>query len=159
MDYASTSRYNPWIWMWVRPAETMRQILESGRTREVLLLAAVVGIQNALWVAEQESLGDHGPTSVILLLGSAIGALSGVVSVYLTAGLLTWLGRWLGGEGTGPRLRAAVAWSGQAWAHWAIRSMPSITRAHHFWVKSAGSFSSSGVFSLAASALAPSKST
>ena len=97
--------------MWLRPAETMRQLLESGRARHVFALAAAVGVQNALWVAEQESLGDHGPASAIVLLGCAIGAVSGIVSLYITAGLLTWLGRRMGGDGNGRRLRAAVAWS------------------------------------------------
>jgi hypothetical protein len=109
---------NPWISIWLRPGETMRDVLEGGRTRDVFIIAAIVGIQNALWAAQELSLGDHGPVRLILGFGAAVGAVSGVVWLLLTAGLLTWSGRWFGGSGGFRRLRAAVAWSAVpiAWA-------------------------------------------
>jgi hypothetical protein len=88
----------------------MRQILESDPERLVLALAAIAGVSRALDRASLKSLGDHLPLVAVLGLSIIGGALSGLLLLYLYGFLVRWTGRWFGGSGSAPQLRAAIAW-------------------------------------------------
>lgn len=102
---------NPWLSVWTRPRETIRRIIETDPTRSWLLVAALAGVANALDRASGRNAGDKLPLPTIIAGAVGLGAVWGVVSVYLGAFLLALTGRWIGGRGSRAELRAAVAWA------------------------------------------------
>lgn len=103
---------SPWISMWTNPRRTIREIVNENPERYVLRLAAVAGIGEALSRASQRSSGDDLSFLSVLMIVVAVGAIGGIFSLYISAALLKWTGRWLGGYGDSSEIRAAIAWSG-----------------------------------------------
>jgi hypothetical protein len=101
----------PWLTIWTAPRGTMRAILAADPKRYVLLLAAIVGAGETLNRASSRSMGDTWPVLVIFGLALTLGALGGVISLYISGAVLSWSGGLLGGEGDSKHVRAAVAWA------------------------------------------------
>lgn len=102
---------NPWISMWTKPRETIRQIVATDPQRMVLLLAAVVGVSNFLDRAAARGMGDRIELPLILAAAVIAGPIFGIVSFYVGGLLLRWTGGWLGGTAGAKNIRAAMAWS------------------------------------------------
>lgn len=102
---------NPWISMWTRPRETVRQQLEMDPAKHVLLLITLGGAAGQLGngaIADGPELAYR----VGILVGAAIGgAIWAVVCLYLGGWLVGLTGRALGGVGTALQCRTAMAWS------------------------------------------------
>jgi len=102
---------NPWFSIWIKPRETIRWIVDTDPTRQVILLAALGGIAQSLDRAAGRSAGDILSIPVIFLLVLFGGSIGGVISLYIGGAILSWTGSWFGGEATSEEVRAALAWS------------------------------------------------
>ncbi len=102
---------NPWLSIWVKPRETMRWIVDTDPTRQVVLLAVLGGIAQFLDRAAGRSLGDTLSVSVILIIALFVGSIGGLISLHIGGALLRWTGSWFGGQATSEEVRAAIAWS------------------------------------------------
>lgn len=98
--------------IWLHPRGTMRAALERDSRREMLLLAALLGVALLLVSAVDDRWGETLATGWIVLIIVAGGPPFGVFWVYLMGGLLHWTGRWLGGGASPGRIRQAVAFGG-----------------------------------------------
>ena len=102
----------PWVTIWLYPRRTIRAILDSPQPqRFVYLLSALGGIEGFLNRASRQSAGDSTSLWSILAMAIVLGALGGIVQLYVTAGLAGWVGRQLGGEASGEEVRPAFAWA------------------------------------------------
>ena len=102
--------FNPWVSIWTRPRETIERIVETDPEKHVVALAALGGVVQALSQASDHNLGDRVGLLVILAMVLIAGSIGGVIGVYLSAVLLRWTGKWIGGNASTVNLRAAVAW-------------------------------------------------
>jgi hypothetical protein len=102
---------NPWVSMWTRPRATIRQIVMSDSQRHVHLLAMISGVGQSLSNAEERNLGRQMGVPAVLVFCLIVGAIGGLIGLYLGGALLRWTGSWLGGQATSAQVRAAYAWS------------------------------------------------
>jgi hypothetical protein len=103
---------NPWISIWIEPRATMRQILDTDPKRLVILLIALSTIASTLDYALGSPMAlEHGLPAVFI--GAVVvGALAGIVSLYVFGYLIKWTGSWIGGKGDVVAIRASMAWAG-----------------------------------------------
>lgn len=95
----------PWVGMLTRPRETMRYLLEHDPQRQVHTLAMAGGMASELMSSMLLADGHFSGGAMLL------GAIGGLLSLYVYGFLLTWCGRLLGGRGSGKEVRAALAWA------------------------------------------------
>lgn len=107
----SGEKLNPWFSMWIRPRETIQQIVDANPERLVLFLAAITGISESLDRSSMQSLGDKMELAGILTIAFVAGPFLGILKLYLGGALLRWTGGWIGGHGSPQHIRAAMAWS------------------------------------------------
>lgn len=101
---------NPWISMWTRPREVVRQQLETDPTQHVLLLAILAGIAGNLDNAVSPA--DEIAYRLGTLAGAVVaGAISGIIVLFVLGWLLGVTGRWLGGVAYAKEVRTAWAWA------------------------------------------------
>ena len=110
----------PWIAIWMSPREAIKKIVDRDPTNQVIMLGALAGALVMLNAMLSAALG-FAPTPLpaplvpylpILTFASPfLGAAFGVLGLYLTAFMMDWSGRALGGVGNALTVRAAVAWS------------------------------------------------
>ena len=93
MESGSTSLPNPFVSIWTSPRRTIRAWIDSASPELVLGLAAVAGISDALERASSKSLGDHASLPVLLGLTVVVGAISGLMTLYVLGFLVAWTGR------------------------------------------------------------------
>lgn len=102
---------NPWISIWTKPRDTMKEVFQSSPKGVFLLFLAGAFVQ-VLDRAVQRNLGDsiNSLTGmiVIFILGSLLGA---ATYYYLVPVMLRWVGSLVGGKGTTERVRYSVAYS------------------------------------------------
>lgn len=106
-----TTSLNPWVSIWLKPRETIRWIVATDPTRQVILLAALGGISQSLDRAAGRSAGDVLSVPVIFLIALIGGSIGGILSLYIGGAILRWTGSWFGGQATTEEVRAAIAWS------------------------------------------------
>lgn len=102
---------NPWVSMWTKPRQTVRQQLDTDPAKHVLLLGVLIGVfgqfgNNAIARSPDFSL------RVATLAGlMVVGALFGILWIYFGGWLTSVAGRMLGGLGRALECRTALAWS------------------------------------------------
>jgi hypothetical protein len=102
---------SPWLNIWIRPRGTIRGIVDSDPTQNVILLAMLGGVSNGLTRLFQSRPGDDLPVAGLLIGGLIGGSIGGILGIYLMGLLVRWTGNWLGGTADGAEVRAALAWS------------------------------------------------
>ena len=102
---------NPWLNIWVRPRDTIRNIVATNLKYGFLALCAFNGFPMALSFAQSISLGLTLPTWALVIGALLVCGFLGFISISISSALLLWTGRWLGGTGNYSTIRAAVAWS------------------------------------------------
>ncbi|MBI3616194.1 MAG: YIP1 family protein [Candidatus Omnitrophica bacterium] len=102
---------NPWISIWLKPRQTIRQIVDSNPRRFVRLLAIGGGIASMLMGSLPIILEAKVLFPVVVLLALVFGTLFGISGLYLFGWLYRWVGSWLGGQATLIETRAVVAWA------------------------------------------------
>jgi signal peptidase I len=102
---------SPWATIWLSPRQTIERIVATRPTHLVLPLA-MLGMVAGLYV-QLVSVGLAGLLGDWwLAVGFVVaGAVSGLVWLFPSALVLSWIGRLLGGEATARQLRAVIAWS------------------------------------------------
>jgi hypothetical protein len=109
---ADLSKFSPWLSVWRRPRDTIERIVATNPKYHVLLLAALTGISVKLlpWLYAD---GFGFTTELLdwrLLTIGALGGALGIVYLYVSAVLLSWSGRMLGGRASHAVMRAVLAW-------------------------------------------------
>ena len=102
--------FNPWLSIWTRPRETIQRIVDTDPEKHLVALAALGGVVQTLSEASNRDMGDRVGVLPILALALIAGSIGGVIGVYLSAVLLRWTGKWIGGNASTANLRAAIAW-------------------------------------------------
>jgi Yip1-like protein len=102
---------NPWTSIWTRPRETIRWLVANRLESQIIGLAMLAGIAQALDRASTKNLGDQFGLPAIVAFCLIFGVLGGGLSLYLSGFLIHFSGRWLGGHGSLPEIRTAIAWS------------------------------------------------
>jgi len=105
----------PFFSLWIAPRETMRRLVETDPTRYVIGLAMLRGGLGRLEIAWFSALSRRTPLSPLWPVGVAfgvvLGAIIGVIGLYVGAWLVGFFCRILGGVSTAIEMRAALAWS------------------------------------------------
>ncbi len=102
---------NPWLSIWLRPRETIRDIVETRIAYRVHMLAVLYGVELVLNRSIRKHVGDMMPWSWIWIGAMVLGPLVGLVLLYVGSFAFRWVGRKLGGNATFAEVRAAYAWS------------------------------------------------
>lgn len=90
---------NPLLSIWSRPTETLRYMLEKksiGYGFLIFLLSSISG--GSIAMAATDIFGGM-PLVFIVIISIIIAYGSGLIGWVITAGLYTWVGKWLGGKG------------------------------------------------------------
>ena len=101
--------------IWTAPRATIRRIVDSDPTRNVIALAAI-GPAISMLVSEwAEALGNNANLSVLWPISVAVyvalSAAFGVISLFIGGAIWRWSGSLLGGVASQAEVRAAIAWS------------------------------------------------
>lgn len=107
----TTLPLDPWLSMWVSPRATIRQIINTDPNKGIFLLAALSGIISTFGNAVSRKLGDTIPFFIIIAGCVVLGALGGILGLFIMSALYAWMGRQLGGSGQAREIRAALAWA------------------------------------------------
>jgi hypothetical protein len=104
------THFNPWLEIWYRPRATIRRVLHTTSNNTIWLLAAIAGIDNTL---SRAAIVGEGEERGVAVLGSVLmwGMIWGMARLLGTAGIVTWVGRKLGGVATMNHSVVALAWS------------------------------------------------
>ncbi len=102
---------SPWLTAWIAPRETIRRIIATNPRRQILLLAALLGIANLLSMLIDAGPGFVSVTWSQLALAVVPGILAGLLLFYVWGFVLRLSSRLFGGRASQAEIRAAVAWS------------------------------------------------
>jgi hypothetical protein len=101
---------NPWATIWTKPRATIRRIVDADVHYQVMFIAILSGA--IVWLERRWSQpATSGAYPLIVVTAVIVGAIAGIVELYLNGMLLKWTGAALGGIGTYAEVRAAIAWS------------------------------------------------
>jgi hypothetical protein len=105
----------PFFTIWTEPRATIRRIVDTNPTRNVIALAAIGPAVGALANQWSKALDDTANLSTLwpieVAFAVAFGAVLGVVSLFISGAILRWSGGLLGGLASSVEVRAALAWS------------------------------------------------
>lgn len=104
----SAKALNPWISIWTSPKKIIRSAINGEKTKLVYILVIIAGILRALDGAVADNMGDSIPFATILLISLFGGAVIGIVGWWILSGLMTFLGKWVGGVGSYEEMKIAV---------------------------------------------------
>ena len=106
---------SPFFSIWIEPRATIRRLVDSDPTRNVLALAAIGPAINSLISQWSAVINGTAHPSVLwplwVAFSVAIQAAFGILFLYIFAAVFRWSGSLLGGTATGVEVRAALAWS------------------------------------------------
>ncbi|MES2344698.1 MAG: Yip1 family protein [Chlamydiota bacterium] len=102
---------NPWLKMWVKPRETIREIIQVDPKYHIYLLSGIYGFATLLHFSQNFSLGAYLPWGAVLLGSLVFSVFIGLIGFGIAGKLIEWTGRLLGGKGSFQQIRAALAWS------------------------------------------------
>lgn len=111
METNQPSTLNPWLSIWIKPRQTIRQIIDGNPERYVALLAILGGIYRALNQSSKRGLGDDYDLVSIILYCIITGFFYGFLLWVIFAELFRWIGSWLGGQAKSREIKAALGWS------------------------------------------------
>ena len=98
---------NAWLSIWTRPRATIRQIVATNSPRRVLVLAALSGDLRDTRPGVSRNAGDTLPLFAILATAAVGGSVVGVFGLYVSAWILRFASRQLGGIATAKQIRCA----------------------------------------------------
>lgn len=102
---------HPWFKIWIKPRETIREIIDFDPTYLVFPLALFTGLARVVDRAMSRNMGDRYDLGFLILFSIVAGPLVGIVSIYIGGSLFSWMGKYFGGQGSTKEVRAALAWS------------------------------------------------
>ena len=101
----------PWRHIWTQPRATLRGLVDSGPNHSALIISAAWGVVQSLFQGAQNNVGARAPVWAIVLMAIPIGAIWGLLQLYLLTGLVYVVGRWTGARAPFGHLRTVVAWA------------------------------------------------
>ena len=105
----------PFFSLWITPRGTIRRLVDTDPTRFVIGLAMLRGALGRLEIAWFSALSQPTQPSPLWPVGVAfrvvLGAIVGVIGLYVGAWLVGFFCRILGGVSSAIEMRAALAWS------------------------------------------------
>jgi len=105
----------PFYTIWTEPRATIRRIVDTDPTRNVIALVAIGPALNALASQWSKAIGNNANLSVLwplwVVVSVAIQAALGVLFLYIFGVIFKWSGSLLGGVASRVEVRAAIAWS------------------------------------------------
>jgi len=105
----------PFFTIWTEPRATIRRIVETNPTRNVIALAAIGPAVSALANQWSKALDESANLSALwpieVAFAVAFAAVLGVVSLFISGAILRWSGGLLGGVASRVEVRAALAWT------------------------------------------------
>lgn len=102
---------NPWTAIWIKPQETIQKIVNFNSKHCFVFLASVYGFNMLMQVMQGLSLGQEFSLTGILVAAVILAPFLGMLSITISAFLLQWTGKWIGGKGNFLSIRASVAWA------------------------------------------------
>ena len=106
---------SPFFSIWIEPRATIRRIVESDPTRNVLALAAIAPAINSLISQWSAVINGTAHPSVLwplwVAFSVAVQAAFGILFLYIFGAVFRWSGSLLGGTAASVEVRAALAWS------------------------------------------------
>lgn len=115
MATSEFNQTNPWLEIWKNPRKMMAERLRKDPHSWVLPLAIINGLVSgvswviSLWTKYPQA-GEYKNGFVIALI-IILGAVLGVISLYLISWLYKVTGKWLKGKGNFTDVKCAVGWS------------------------------------------------
>jgi len=100
----------PWRDIWVHPRSTLRAVTAAGPNHRALIFSAGWGVVQSLFQASQNNVGLRAPLLWILVAALVIGAIWGLLQVFLLSGLVYIVGRWTGVVTTYYPVQTVFAW-------------------------------------------------
>ena len=101
---------NPWATIWTRPRATIRRIVETDVRYQVTFLAILSGA--LIWLERRWSNPSTASAfPMLVVIAVIVGAILGIIELYINGALLKWAGAALGGVASYAEVRAALAWS------------------------------------------------
>ncbi|HXR25181.1 MAG TPA: YIP1 family protein [Candidatus Binataceae bacterium] len=101
---------NPWATIWTRPRATIRRIVDTDVRYQVTFLAILSGA--LIWLERRWSNPSTAAAfPMLVVIAVIVGAVLGIIELYVNGALLKLSGTALGGVGTYAEVRAALAWS------------------------------------------------
>ncbi|WP_203247757.1 YIP1 family protein [Sporosarcina beigongshangi] len=100
---------NVWTAVWLRPKEAARYAIDFKPMRFAIILALIAGIFDMLNGASQNDLGDTMSLTKIFVVAIIMGPILGIIGWWISAGIATIVGTWLGGIGRFEELKKAFA--------------------------------------------------
>ncbi|PTM54783.1 Yip1 family protein [Desmospora activa] len=104
------NRDNPWVSIWLRPSDTIREVLDQPM-KWPLILVLLSGIVTMLDYLSNRSWGDFSPIILLLLGAIVIGPIAGLVGWFIGGGIFYGMARLFGGVGDFHETLKAVSWS------------------------------------------------
>lgn len=101
----------PWFTWWVKPRQTIQQIIDYDASYLAVPLILASGAFNTLNRASMRSLGDDYDLLTIILISLIAGPIGGLIGWLIFGALLKLTGDWIGGKGDGEAIKAALAWA------------------------------------------------
>lgn len=105
----------PFFSIWTEPRATIRRIVDSDPTRNVLALAAIAPALNSLVGQWSSAMNGTASQSVLwpmfVAVGVAFQAGLGILGLYISGAVIRWSGGLLGGTASSVEVRAALAWA------------------------------------------------
>jgi Yip1 domain. len=102
---------NPFLHIWIKPRQVIRQILNSNSKKYVILLAMIGGFAKSLDQASTRGAGDTLGYPCIFLGALIGGTIGGIIGLYILSWLIKWTGKAVGGKGSFEEIKTAIAWS------------------------------------------------
>ncbi len=128
---------NPWLSIWWHPRSTIRQIVDTNPRRSVLLIMMSVGVAGVLMQGARFLNRSGLPVPIFFLMLLGLGAVVGLIWLYLFGWLYRWVGSWLGGQAKNVEVRAAIAWAQvptlAGWLLWVIVGLVSPASASWYY--------------------------
>ncbi|MCB1117130.1 MAG: YIP1 family protein [Chlamydiia bacterium] len=103
--------FNPWWKMWIRPRETIRQIVKTNPNYRLVWLSLVYALPSLFYLAQKLSWGVNLNFWLILLICVALAIPVGFIGFCINSFLIMLTGKLVKGKGTFKEIRAAFAWS------------------------------------------------
>ncbi|MFC4077772.1 Yip1 family protein [Salinithrix halophila] len=101
---------NPWLSIWIRPKETIRDLVRTP-SKMPIVLAILFGIIMILDYMSNRSWGDSSPLFFIFFITFIFGPMIGIIGWFVASTICFGLGRLFGGTATFHETRLAVAWA------------------------------------------------
>lgn len=102
---------DPWRDIWTQPRASIQTLVTRDPSYGFKRLSWIYGVTVALSLSKMFSLVTLYPLWAILLGSLLIGIVFGFISITVTAYILQWCGRLIGGSAPFKHVRCVVAWS------------------------------------------------